>query len=57
MREVDIERIKEAMEMHGLALQELLKSDCDPYCTIIITPDGVKFVRDEMYLPAHREGD
>lgn len=47
---MDIERINAAMEMHGLALQELLKSDCDPYCTIVITQDGIKLVRDEVCL-------
>ncbi len=52
---MDIERINAALEIHGLALQELLKSDCDPYCTIVITQDGIKLVRDELYMPT--QGD
>ena len=47
---MDIKRIDAALETHGLVLQELLKSDCDPYCTIVITQDGIKLVRDEMCL-------
>ena len=52
---MDIERINAALEIHGLALQVLLKSDCDPYCTIVITQDGIKLVRDELYMPT--QGD
>lgn len=47
---MDIKRIDAALETHGLVLQELLKSDCDPYCAIVITRDGIKLVRDEVCL-------
>lgn len=47
----------DVMKEHGKALQDLLKSRWDPHCSIIVTWDFIRLVRDEIGCPLDMESD
>lgn len=48
-----MDKSKEMKKLHKLCLPVLqyLKDTHDPYCSIVINDNGIKFIREEMTMP------
>lgn len=38
----------------ALPLKEYLEKNYDPHCEVVVSFNGVKIIREEMYLPAEK---
>lgn len=48
-------KLDQQLQELALPLKEYLEKNYDPHCVAIVRCDGVKIIRDEMYIPVATE--
>ena len=48
---MDNEKMADKLRELSIPIHRLLWTDGDPHCTVIITQDGVRLLRDELEVP------
>ena len=50
-RMIDMNKKLDELQKLAIPLKEYLEKNYDQHCAVIVECDGVKIIRDEMYLP------